>query len=174
MHSFTLGGEFHAFKEGLNRHINELLSFGADGTTGKGCCTIAMKTLIERAHIHRHDIPFLQDITIRNSVDHSAVDADTRACREAVVAEERRFRALSHNVIVNGLIDCLRRYAGLYHLTCKSAGSCGDLTGLTHGLQLTFIFDRDHTLAPIALRISSLAPSIDWLPLTCTSLPSFS
>ena len=66
MHAIALVGLSNAFKEGLPGHINELLRFGADGTTGKGCRTIAMKTLIVRAHVHRNNVPFLQGVMPRN------------------------------------------------------------------------------------------------------------
>ena len=108
MHALTLACLCNAFKKGLLRHVNEPARFGADGTTGKGCRAIAMKTLIVRAHIHRNDVPFLQGVMTRNSVDNRAVNADARACRVAVVIQERRFRALRYDEIVNGLIYRLR------------------------------------------------------------------
>ena len=45
----------------------------------------------------------------------------------------------------NGLIYCFGRHTRLYHLTCQSSRFGSDATCLTHGLQLTFILDCDHT-----------------------------
>ena len=88
MHTIALDRVPDALVEGLPGHVNELPRFGADGTTGVGSGTIAMKTLIERPHVHRHDIPFFQGVMPRNSVDNRAVDADARACRVAAVVQE--------------------------------------------------------------------------------------
>src|SRR5699024_834859 len=99
LHAVALADHPQPFKEGLGGHVNELLRFGADGTTGKGLSTVSMKSLIVRAHVHRHDVPFLQDSSVGNAVDHHIVDADARACREAAVIQERRFGALTYNEI---------------------------------------------------------------------------
>ena len=120
-----------------------------------------MKSLEERAHINTDDIPFLQDVIARNTVDNAVIDGNTGTCGEAVIVQERRFSTLSHDKIVDGLVNFLGRYAGSYHFPCQSTGCRGNSTGTAHGLKFTFIFDCDHTLAPIALRISSLAPSMD-------------
>ena len=166
LHTVSLRSELDAFKEGLLRYIDEPLCFGADGTAGKGSCAISMKSLIERAHINGDNIALLEDISAGNAVDHYLVDGNARACREAVKLQKGRFRPLADNKVVNGSVYRLGRYAGLHQLACQFPGGRGDFSGLAHGLNLTFIFDRDHTFAPIAFRISSLAPSMDWLPLT--------
>jgi hypothetical protein len=172
LHTHALFCEPDTLEEGLPGHVNELLRFGADAAAGIGCSAIAMKSLKVRAHVHRHDVPVFQDVMSRNPVDDRAVDADARAGRIAAVVQERRFRALRDDIIVNGLINCLCRYAGSYHFPCQSTGCRGNFAGLAHRFQLMFIFDCNHAFAPIALRISSLAPSMDWLPLTVRSLPS--
>ena len=141
LHTHALFGEPDALEEGLPGHVNELLRFGADAAAGIGCCTIAMKSLVVRAHVHRHDVPVFQDVMSRNPVDDRAVDADARAGRIAAVVQERRFRALRHDIIVNGLIDRLCRYAGSYHFPCQSTGCRGNFAGLAHRFQLMFIFD---------------------------------
>ena len=59
-----------------------------------------------------------------------------------------------------------------YQLARKGAGGRSNPASLTHRLNFMRIFDCDHAFAPIAFRISSLAPSMDWLPLTVCSRPS--
>ena len=68
-----MGREANPFKEALLRDINQLLGFGADGTAGVSCRAVAMKSLVKGSHIDGHDIPFLQDIAARNSVDNAVV-----------------------------------------------------------------------------------------------------
>ena len=173
LHPIALFCPGNALIEALPGNVDKTLGFGADGTTGIGSCTITMESLVKRPHVHGHDVPFLQDVAIRNSVDHGAVDADAYAGGIAVVVQERRFGALPHDKIVDGPVDSLGRYARPYHIPCQSTGCRGNFTGLAHRCKLPFIFDRDHTCASIAFKMSRLASSIDWLPFTMHSLPSF-
>ena len=106
-------------------------------------------------------------------MDHHFVDRDAGACGEAVKVQERGLRSLTDNKVVNGSVNCLGRYAGFHQLARKGPGTGRDPTGSPHRLNFTFIFDRDHAFAPMVFRISSLAPSMDWLPLTMCSRPSF-
>ena len=87
-------------------------------------------------------------------MDHHRVDADAAAGGKAVIVQERRFCALANDIIVNGLVDFFCRYAGSYHFPCQGTGCRGNFTGLTHALELLSIFDYDHTVSPIAFRMS--------------------
>ena len=140
-HSVSPGRKANSLEEALLCDIDQSLCFGADLTAGEGCRTIAMKSLVVSAHVNGYDVPFLQDVAIGNSVDHHIVDADAGAAGVAVVMQERRFRALPHDIIVNSLVNRLCRYAGPYHFPCQGTGCRGNFTGLAHRLELMFIFD---------------------------------
>ena len=172
LHTVPLCSKADSFKEGLLCHIDEPLCFGADGTAGKGCCTISMKALIERAHVNGDNVPLLENVSAGNPVDHHLIDGDARTCREAVKLQKGRFCPLADNKVMNGSVYRLCRNAGLHQGACQFSGGSGDFAGLAHRRNFTFIFDRDHAFAPIAFRISSLAPSMDWLPLTIRRRPS--
>ena len=104
-------------------------------------------------------------------MNHCGVDGYTGAGRIAAVIQERRFCALTHDKIVNGLINLPGGHARSYHFPCQSTGCRGNFTGLTHGLQLMGIFDCDHFSTPIARRMSWNTSSMGCLPLITRSLP---
>ena len=120
-----------------------------------------MKTLKVSSDVHGDDVALLELARIRNAVDDHFIDGNARAGGEPAVVQEGRRSAVRHDEVVNRFVDMRSRNARSYHFPCQSTGCRGNFTGLTHDFQLTFIFDRDHTFAPIALRISSLAPSMD-------------
>ena len=84
LHTVALLGKGNSLEEGLLRHIDQPLCLGADGTTGKGCCTISMKSLVKRANVYGDDIAFFEDVSAGDAVDNHLVDGDAGACRETV------------------------------------------------------------------------------------------
>ncbi len=63
-----------ALEKALLCDVDKPLGVGTDRAAGKGCCAIAMLALVERAYVHRHNVPVFQNVIIRNSVDHCTID----------------------------------------------------------------------------------------------------
>ncbi len=144
-YSITLTGKFKTFKEALTSYIDKSLCLRVNSSGCIGRCAVAMKSTNKRTHIDAYDVALFDYPISGNSVDDLFVDGDAGACRESVIIQERRHRALADYIVMDCFVNFMGCNAGPYHTTREFAGCRGNSTGTTHEVNVAIGFYRDHT-----------------------------
>ena len=113
---------FNAFIKGCLCFPKQLLVFLGGIAHNKSVGVVTVEPVAASAHIDADDIPFLQPVSIRNTVDHHVVDRNAGRSGEAIQSQEGGFGAAANDVIVHGLVDFFGGNAGADQLLCHIEG----------------------------------------------------
>ena len=141
-----------ALEETLTGDFHQPLGFLADLTGGIGAGAVTYISFVRGTHIQRNDVAFLNHPSAGDSVDDFVVHGQAHAFGKPAVVQKRRRGPLGADELVNCFVDLLCRHSGSDHRAAQRTGRCGDLTGLTHQVDLTGRLDGDHhSVIPRAL-----------------------